>query len=682
MEQTNRTILFEELNPQKLNLIELIGDIKEKESLEDAIVDRIQKALSVDSYEMALQKFSPSIYLSLDTQSCFKESPGEVSGEVTTIPLTGEWSLLDKLVRLMEAKDARTYGLENVSEILSNLFMEKDYESFCKARLSVFEASLKSEGQAEQKLEQLWKKYDESFFLLIAFINEANRFFCKGNQSRSGIILGENEKLQIEPAAISPDMRWHIPKCLPEQRENYIQFVRSRMEKAGEQGSVRNARLLEELLLMLVEKEKTEIAVFAETYQRVRTLYIAAVRLFWKQAKPLIQTMLGIREFFRQYEVMPPVEKSPYRRISAQQEEKRIEPMRPVLLISNCRADILQQEENRSRLRIFLETVNEKNFYSSTIWYAIVPGVSHSEWAKNGIRERFATGRENMEYASVSKEDAFTLTDILSEYAIQSFISLECNNSAGFRKLKNDGMESFEKAFEFLDKIEQKEFLVPCFPNFTVVPERYMYFEVAEASNTRQKIWLDGIWIEAAYVAAGLVAACQCPAYLSRFYKDNTDIEVPGVAYSLSQDGHNERTVTTMSREILSLSNEMTENLLRRSRGMLFLPYGRKLIAATDRAYSYKEGMKDSVSMIQTLTYLKRKIRYATQDYKEGMLKEFFQNRPGSMKSQWAANGKCVNAIIKNGEELKCIIDTDNKECTFIMEYPQVSKQNTVRINE
>ena len=681
MEQTNRTILFEEINPEKINLIELIGEIKEKESLEDAIVDRIRKELTVDSYEMALEKFAPSIYLYLDTQSCFMESTVTGTRELTTIPLTGEWSLLDKLVHLMQVRDARTYGLENVSEILSNLFLEKEYDSFSKLRLSVFEACLKSETAAEKKLEQLWKQYDESFFLLIAFINEANRFFSKENQSQAGIILGEDKKIQIDPVAVSPDMRQRIPKCLPEQREKYIQFIKTKLQEAEQQKTVKNARLLEELLLMIVEKEKVEIASFTETYQRVRTLYIAAVKLFWKQAKPLIQTMLGIREFFHQYEVIPPIEKTPHRRISITQEEKVIEEMRPVLLISNCRADILQQEENRNRLRIFLETVNEKNFYNSTIWYAIVPGVNHSEWAKNGIRERFAVGRENIEYASVSKEEAFTLVDILSEYDIQSFISLECNTSAGFQKLKNDGIENFEKAFAFFDQAEKKEFLVPCFPNFTVVPERYMYFEVAEASDTRQKIWLDGVWIEASYVAAGLVAACQCPAYLTRFYKENTDAAVPGVAYCLSKDGHEKRTVTTMSREILSLSEEVVENALRRSRGVLFLPEGGKIIAATDRAYSYKEGMKDNISMIQTLTYLKRKIRYATQDYKEGMIKEFFQNRPGSMKSQWAANGKCVNAIIKNGEELKCNIDTENKECTFIMEYPQVSKQNTVRIN-
>ena len=33
--QTNRTILFEEINPEKLNLLTLVGDTKDLESLND-----------------------------------------------------------------------------------------------------------------------------------------------------------------------------------------------------------------------------------------------------------------------------------------------------------------------------------------------------------------------------------------------------------------------------------------------------------------------------------------------------------------------------------------------------------------------------------------------------------------------------------------------------------------------
>ena len=40
--QTNRTILFEEINPEKLNLLTLVGDTKNLESLNDDKMKEIQ----------------------------------------------------------------------------------------------------------------------------------------------------------------------------------------------------------------------------------------------------------------------------------------------------------------------------------------------------------------------------------------------------------------------------------------------------------------------------------------------------------------------------------------------------------------------------------------------------------------------------------------------------------------
>ena len=40
--QTNRTMLFEEINPEKLNLLTLVGDAKDVESLDDAKIKEIR----------------------------------------------------------------------------------------------------------------------------------------------------------------------------------------------------------------------------------------------------------------------------------------------------------------------------------------------------------------------------------------------------------------------------------------------------------------------------------------------------------------------------------------------------------------------------------------------------------------------------------------------------------------
>ena len=60
--QTNRTILFEEINPEKLNLLTLVGDAKDVESLDDAKIKEIHEALLVRSFDEFLNKFEPVVY--------------------------------------------------------------------------------------------------------------------------------------------------------------------------------------------------------------------------------------------------------------------------------------------------------------------------------------------------------------------------------------------------------------------------------------------------------------------------------------------------------------------------------------------------------------------------------------------------------------------------------------------
>lgn len=62
IEQTNRTILFEEINPEKLDLITLIGDTKGIDSLNDDKIKEINEMLLVRSFDEFLDKFAPVVY--------------------------------------------------------------------------------------------------------------------------------------------------------------------------------------------------------------------------------------------------------------------------------------------------------------------------------------------------------------------------------------------------------------------------------------------------------------------------------------------------------------------------------------------------------------------------------------------------------------------------------------------
>ena len=62
IKQTNRTVLFDEVNPEKLNLLTLIGDSREKDSLDDETIKEINNNLLIRSFDDFLNKFEPKVY--------------------------------------------------------------------------------------------------------------------------------------------------------------------------------------------------------------------------------------------------------------------------------------------------------------------------------------------------------------------------------------------------------------------------------------------------------------------------------------------------------------------------------------------------------------------------------------------------------------------------------------------
>ena len=60
--QTNRTILFEEINPEKPDLLTLIDEVKDMDSLSDERIIEINKYLLVSDFDDFLKKFEPKVY--------------------------------------------------------------------------------------------------------------------------------------------------------------------------------------------------------------------------------------------------------------------------------------------------------------------------------------------------------------------------------------------------------------------------------------------------------------------------------------------------------------------------------------------------------------------------------------------------------------------------------------------
>ncbi len=90
--QTNRALLFEEINPEKLNLLTMIGDAKDLESLDDDTIKEIHRKLLVRNFDEFLDKFEPVVYsfFNANTQNVLYtlEKPSNIPDEfITEIPL-------------------------------------------------------------------------------------------------------------------------------------------------------------------------------------------------------------------------------------------------------------------------------------------------------------------------------------------------------------------------------------------------------------------------------------------------------------------------------------------------------------------------------------------------------------------------------------------------------------------
>ncbi len=124
IEQTNRTILFEEINPEKLDLITLIGDTKGIDSLNDDKIKEINEMLLVRSFDEFLDKFAPVVYSFYNANNqkvvyTLKKPENLPENYVTEIPITMENDFLKMLFTLIETK--RAQGIANVDFKFENI---------------------------------------------------------------------------------------------------------------------------------------------------------------------------------------------------------------------------------------------------------------------------------------------------------------------------------------------------------------------------------------------------------------------------------------------------------------------------------------------------------------------------------------------------------------------------------
>ena len=715
IKQTNRTMLMDAINPEKMDLLTLVGDVRGMESLTDDKIKEINEHLLVHSFDELLEKFDPVVYNYYNAntgKAVYQlEKPESIPEEmVAKIPLSRQNEVLNMLLSMIAAK--RAGGVINVDfkfEKLTEMLSPKKVMESIKQNRKELQYTY---GEYAKLDEEDPKKKDLADKLNVMF-EEASQNYSNLNamlpllieDSKARLLLGDGgDKKDNTPLALgvlSMDESGELKVLEAPKAETtdlvtvddnvntgLIEALKEDYEALNEEGNDYVKELVARTFCPLSSTMESGIDREQEVanYNSYLEFYRESKAEFIKVVKPLIEKLLGVWCFFDQY-------------------PKKLKGMRPSLLVTNQSNETLAKANNISRLLTYLNTTNAKNDFSNTVWYAIVPDVSLDQYSKMKLtRERFKGNSQQDKDGTNSVESLSRILDVCKDYEIQCFFNYETGENTTFAALATEGIEKYEERCTPLIGKGFSEFAIPCIPNFTVIPkdrsgvvlDRRMVIgeddsiKLSEEKEDIMKLWIEGVYIGAAYVAAGLTAACQCPEYLNeKLSKANVDPNLPGVRFDIEADNNSLQIYTTMAKEITGFTNAIKSDINRKNFGFVFSSEN-AVFKGQDithvMVYKARNLMSDGniyepIYKTQATTYIERIMRHGTGDFKEDSIVQFFSSNPSSQKSQWMAKRECVNAILKQGDDIEYEIDEQNGYCTLNITFNGNQRNLEVEIN-
>ena len=710
--QTNRTILFAEINPERLNLLTLIGDVRGKTSLDDDKIKEINEELLVGSFDEFLDKFAPVVYSWCDAASesiqYSLEKPENLPENcITEIPLTKSNDLLNMLITLVDAKGAQ--GVANVdfkfSNVLDMISPKKIMDDIRQVRREIQYTYGKymelDEGDPKRldlgdrlndQFEQASLNYNNVLAMLPLAIEDIKTRLLLGDREgghrgkdfKAGLLsMGDDGELKIlemkqeestQLAVVDDGINSSLMEVFREDydalNETPSDYVRDLV--------VRTFCPLGSTMESTVDRE-TEV----KNYNHYLEFYKKSKNDFVKAVKPLIEKILGVKTFFDQYQV----------------KEKG---MQPRLLITNTPLDMLVKSSNLPRLITYLNTTNDKNEFENTLWFGIVPDVELSQTSGGKLhRIRFAGNEKAEKSGAVTMESLASLMNAIYPYRITTFFSFVTGEETSFSYVATEGISVFKEKCTPLMRREYSEFLVPCIPNATIIPkdksglvlDKKMVIDeegnvaLSQEKEDIMKMWLEGVYVGAAYEAAGIVAAWQCPEYLKQRFH-NTSLNYPGVRFDIEADDNALLATTSMTKEISGFTNATKNSINNTGFGFVFTSdnaqcKGREI--KNIRVYKCRNLLANGnefepVYKTLVITYIERMLRFYSGDFKQDKILKFFSNNPSSQKSIWDKDRSYVNSILQDGDELDYAIDEKNGICNVLVTFSNTTRNLKVEL--
>lgn len=695
--QTNRTVLFEEINPEKLDLLTLIGDTKGIDSLDDEKLKEINSNLLVRNFDEFLEKFAPTVYsyFNAATQKVMytlKKPEGVPDDSITEIELNANNDFLKMLFTLIDTKKSQgiknaDFKFQNVLDMISPKKVMEDIKqvrkeiSYLYSKYEELEEEdpkkLEFGDKLNEKFEEASKNYNNVLGMLPLAIEDIKTRLLLGQSQDNGnseplkigvLTMEESGELKIIEA---PKPEETAVALIGESSNNSLALIfKDDYEDLNENPNDYVGSLVVRTFAPIATTQgEIDVEKEVNNYNNYLEFYKQSKEEFVKAAKPLIEKILGVKMYFEQYAT-------------------KNKGMLPSIIISNCRPDMIVKAANKPRIETYFNTTNAKNDFNDMIWFGIVPGIELEDSSKNkNVRERFK-GSANKQESVKEKNTLETLSQLLEiakNYRIQMFFNFEATEETSFNNLATIGVDKYIEKTEVLTRKDFSEFAIPCLPNFTVIPKDksgvVLDSKMKQSENGAylskekediMKLWLEGIYIDASYVAAGVVSAYQCPEYLKEHFK-NVSGKYPGVRFDIEGGDNSLKVTTTLAKEITGYTNSIKDLINKRNFGFVFSSdnasiNGKAITRITvykARNLEMKEDGFDSIFKTMVATYIERLLRFSTNDFKQDKIVNFFSTNPNSQKSVWLDDMGKINSVLQVGDDITHEIDSESSTCNL-----------------
>jgi len=714
IEQTNRTILFDEINPEKLDLLTLVGDVKGLESLDDDKIKEMNGYLSVRSFDEFLDKFEPTIY------SFFNAANQKVIYSLTKptvipddciqeIPLDQNNDFLKMLLTMIQTR--RSQGVENVDfrfdKILDMISPKRVMDDIKALRKEIHylhgEYEKLEEGDPLRlemadklniKFEEASKSYNNIMAMLPLAIDDSKQRLLIG-QSGDGdsgvgfvagqLTMGDDGELKIIEAPSSEGTELML---LEEDTNNALaEIFKEDYENVNDNPTDYVASLVIRTFcpLPVTTATKLDVPKEVENYNNYLSFYQETKNDFIKVAKPLVEKILGVFVFFDQY-------------------RSKKKGMAPTLLVCNNKLDMLTKSNFMPRLQVYLNTVNNKNDFRNTIWFGIVGDIEFN--LENNVkltRERFKGSKKVVKPDINLMENLSALLGAIADYKVHTFFSFETCEETSFSSVATKGVDEYIERTKSLSRREFSEYAVPCLPNVSVVPKNksgvildtYLVatgesVKISDDKKDLLRLWIEGVYVPASFAAAGLMAACQCPEFLRSNNFKNVSRDFPGVRFDLEASNHALKVPTSLAKEISGYTNSIKDAINMKNFGFIFSSDNnrvdgkdlKQITVYKSRTLQMQDNEYESLYKALTATYISRIMRALTADYKHDNVVHFFSTNPMSQTSKWREKTGFVNSILLPHDSLEYQIEEENGICSVDIGFGGNTKNLEIVMNK